>query len=328
MIQTPPTLSIVIPAYREADHLRDSLQAIRNVAAGLNVPYELLVVDDGSPDATWTILESLASEWPELRALRLARNFGKEASLLAGLTASAGQAVIIMDADLQHPPALIPEMFRLWSDGGWDVVNAVKRTRGNEGWLRRRLAGWYYALFGRLAGIEIANSADFKLLSRRVVDTICGLPERNTFFRGLVSWVGFRQTSVPFDVEARAGGVSTWSTVKLLRLAINSLVSFSAIPLQIVTLMGMAFFAFAIVLGAQTLWAKIAGEAVEGFTTIILLLLIIGGVLMIALGIIGQYLSKIYDEVKRRPRYLIHGSVPADERGETVQSLPDRERVS
>jgi glycosyltransferase involved in cell wall biosynthesis len=324
----PPTLSIVIPAYREADHLHDSLQAIRTVATGLNVPFEIVVVDDGSPDTTWKILESLSSQWPELRALRLARNFGKEASLMAGLTASAGKAVIIMDADLQHPPALIPEMFRLWADGGWDVVNAVKRTRGNEGWLRKKLAGCYYALFGRLAGIEIANSADFKLLSRRVVDTVCSLPERNTFFRGLVSWVGFRQTSLPFDVEARAGGVSTWSTVKLARLAVNSLVSFSTIPLQAVTLMGLAFLVFALVLGIQTLWAKITGEAVEGFTTIILLLLIIGAVLMIALGIIGQYLAKIYDEVKRRPRYLINGAAPADERGETVQSRQDRELVS
>lgn len=305
MRNVTPRLSIVLPAYCEGEHLADSLSVIRACAGELGVPYEMVVVDDGSPDDTWSVLQDLTKRWPELRCFRLARNFGKEGCLLAGLEASHGDAVIVMDADLQHPPALIGQMYRLWAEDGYEIVNAVKVERGDESWLKRRLTRLYYGLFARLAGVEIGNSADFKLLSRRVVETYCRLPERNTFFRGLVNWMGYRQAEIPFNVAARAGGTTNWSFLKLTRLAINSMVSFSTIPLQAVTLLGLAFMAFGVVLAAQTLWLKLSGEAIEGFTTVILLLLIIGSVLMIALGIIGQYLANIFDEVKRRPRYLI-----------------------
>lgn len=300
-----PQLSIVVPAYCEADHLANSLAVIRKHAADLGVTYELVVVDDGSPDDTWQVLQTLAQQWPELRAYRLARNFGKEGCMHAGLEASRGEAVIVMDSDLQHPPELIARMYRLWADKGCDIVNAVKVERGDETWTKRRLTRFYYDLFAALAGVEIGDSSDFKLLSRHVVETYCRLPERNTFFRGLVTWMGYRQVDIPFDVAARAGGKSNWSFLQLARLAINSIVSFSTIPLQAVTLLGLAFMAFGLMLGAEAVWQKLSGQAVEGFTTVILLLLIIGAVLMIALGIIGQYVSKIFDEVKRRPRYLI-----------------------
>ena len=305
MRNVTPRLSVVVPAYCEAEHLADSLSVIRTRAAELAVAFELVVVDDGSPDNTWDVLQNLAKQWPELRCFRLARNFGKEGCLLAGLETSRGDAVIVMDADLQHPPSLIVQMYQLWSEGGYDIVNAVKVERGDESWMKRRLTRLYYRLFARLAGVEIGNSSDFKLLSRRVVETYCRLPERNTFFRGLVNWMGYHQTDISFNVAARAGGTTNWSLLKLVRLAINSMVSFSTIPLQAVTLLGLAFMAFGLVLAAQTLWLKLSGEAIEGFTTVILLLLIIGSVLMIALGIIGQYLANIFDEVKRRPRYLI-----------------------
>lgn len=305
MKDTTPQLSIVLPAYCEAGHLADSLAIIRAHASDLGVSYELVVVDDGSPDDTWKVLQTLARQWPELRAFRLARNFGKEGCMLAGLEASCGEAVIVMDSDLQHPPELIGRMYRLWVDDGYDIVNAVKIERGDETWVKRRFTRFYYNLFAVLAGVEIGDSSDFKLLSRHVVETYCRLPERNTFFRGLVTWMGYRQADIPFNVAARAGGRSSWSFLNLARLAVNSIVSFSTVPLQAVTLLGLAFMALGVVLGAEAVWQKLSGQAVEGFTTVILLLLIIGAVLMIALGVIGQYVAKIFDEVKRRPRYLI-----------------------
>lgn len=305
MIPVVPRLSIVLPAYREAEHLKRSLIEIRDAAAGLGVPFELLVVDDGSPDQTWPVLQELAKDWSELRAFRLSRNFGKEGALIAGLDASRGDAVIIMDADLQHPPDLIPKMYRLWADEGYDVVNAVKQQRGDEGWFRRRLTRFYHRLFAALVGVEMAGSSDFKLLSRSAVDSYRLFPERNTFFRGLISWLGLNQTDLMFDVAPRAGGQTSWSFLMLAKLAINSVVSFSAIPLQAVTVLGCGFFLFALVVATQTLWVKLSGGAVEGFTTVILLQLLIGAILMIGLGIVGQYVAKIFDEVKRRPRYLI-----------------------
>ena len=336
MRNVTPRLSIVLPAYCEADHLAESLSVIRASTAELGVPYELVVVDDGSPDSTWNVLQDLGKRWPELRSFRLARNFGKEGCLLAGLEASQGDAVIVMDADLQHPPALIGQMYQLWTDDGYDIVNAVKVERGDESWTKRRLTRLYYGLFGRLAGVQIGNSSDFKLLSRHVVETYCRLPERNTFFRGLVNWMGYRQTDLPFNVATRAGGTTSWSFLKLTRLAINSMVSFSTIPLQAVTLLGLAFMAFGVVLAAQTLWLKLSGEAIEGFTTVILLLLIIGSVLMIALGIIGQYLANIFDEVKRRPRYLIREQSeamparlePAGDTDQTARRIQESDPVS
>lgn len=324
---TTPRLSIVLPAYCEAEHLADSLALIRRHVSRLGVPYELVVVDDGSPDDTWSVLQTLSRQWPELRALRLARNFGKEGCLHAGLEASYGDAVIVMDSDLQHPPELIDRMYRLWAEDGYDIVNAVKIERGDESWTKRRLTRLYYGLFARLAGVQIGDSSDFKLLSRRVVETYCRLPERNTFFRGLVTWMGYRQTDLPFNVAARAGGTSSWSFLKLVRLAVNSIVSFSTVPLQAVTLMGLAFMVFGVALGAEALWQKLSGHAVEGFTTVILLLLIIGSVLMIALGIIGQYVAKIFDEIKRRPRYLIREqSEPYRARFELVSDRDQKDR--
>ena len=327
-----PRLSIVVPVYCEGDHLADSLATIRRHVAELGQTYELVAVDDGSTDATWGVLTQLTHQWPELRTFRLARNFGKEFALLAGLEASRGEAVIVMDADLQHPPALIPELYRLWSEQGFDVVNAVKAARGDESWLKRRFAHLYYAMFSRLSGVSIGGSSDFKLLSRRVVDIYCQLPERSTFFRGLVTWMGFRQASVPFEVASRAGGSTRWSLVKLTVLAVDSMVSFSTIPLQIVTVLGMGFMLFAVVLGAQTLWLKLSGQAIGGFATVILLLLIIGSVLMIALGVIGQYVAKIFEEVKRRPRYIIgdrvdaQAAAPAIDRGRTDRTVPETGR--
>lgn len=329
-----PVLSVVVPVFCEAEHLTASVGTIRDHAAALGVPYEIILVDDGSTDATWQRAEELVARWPQLVAISLARNFGKEAAIFAGLDAAEGDAVLVMDGDLQHPPRLIAELFALWRDGGHEVINAVKRRRQNESAVKRVLAKLYYRVFERLAGVELRGSSDFKLLDRRVVEVYRNMPERNLFFRGLARWMGFRQISVAFDVDERANGRSKWSVFKLLRLAVGSIVSFSTVPLQFVTFAGAAFLLVSVILGAHALYLKFAGGAVEGFTTVILLVLFASSLIMIALGIIGQYIAKIYEEVKRRPRYIVSrhargsraaeaGALPAADRRRIRQRVPD-----
>ncbi len=316
------SISIVIPVYCEAHHIAASLKRIRSVAVTVADTVELIVVDDGSTDDTGRVLRTLTVELLELRLLSLSRNFGKEAAIRAGLEAARGQGVLVMDGDLQHPPALIPELVRLWREDGFDVVNAVKSRRGDEASLRGFFSGLYYRLFERLAGTTLQGASDFKMIDRSVVEAYCRLPERNLFFRGLVSWLGFRQTSVPFEVAAREAGGSKWSAAKLVALAVNSITAFSTIPLHFVTLTGCLFLIFSLGLGMQTLYRVLTGSAVEGFPTVILLLLISSSVLMIALGIIGQYLAKIYEEVKQRPRYLLRDQPDESHQEATISSFP------
>jgi polyisoprenyl-phosphate glycosyltransferase len=313
IVNSIPTLSIVLPAYREAEHLGSTLRAVHDQADSLGVPFEIVVVDDGSDDDTWSVLEQAAGEMPALRCLSFSRNFGKESAILAGLATARGDAVILLDADLQHPPALIAEMFRLWQSGHYKIVNAIKEHRGSESISASLAAKTFYNLFHRLSKIRLEGSSDFKLLDREVVDLYCRLPERNTFFRGIVPWLGFEQVDLPFRVAERAGGWSKWSLIKRGVLAINAIVSFSALPLHIVTLAGLVFLTFALLLGTQTVYLKLTGGAVEGFTTVILLIIIIGSILMLSLGIIGQYLAKIYEETKGRPRYLIRRQIRAQQ---------------
>ena len=309
-----PLLSIVIPAHGEAEHLERSLASIRASATTLKIPFEIVVIDDGSPDNTWPVLERLAERMPELRCASLTRCFGKEAAILAGLDIAQGAAVVLMDSDLQHPPELIPEMFKLWRDDHYKVVNGVKRHRGREPLVIALGAKLFNALFERLVRTRFAGSSDFKLLDRQVVDVYRHLPERSTFFRGLMPWLGFRQTQVTYEVQARLAGDSKWSFSKRVSLATNAIVSFSTIPLRLVTISGGLFLVFAVILAADTLYNKFAGIDVEGFATVILLTLIVGSILMLSLGIIGEYLAKIYEEVKGRPRYLIKNDIRADGR--------------
>lgn len=300
-----PELTIVIPAFREGAHLSGSLSKIADVLRRNELNFEMIVVDDGSDDDSWDILCQSAEEIGELRAISFTRNFGKEAAIAAGLAHAESAAVVVMDADLQHPPSLIPDMVRLWREQGCEIVNAVKRDRGKESAWSRIAATAFYDLFAKLTGLQLKNGSDFKLLDRKVVDAYCKLPERQLFFRGLISWFGYQQCSVPFEVERRAAGDAKWSTTARAVLATNAFTSFSAIPLQLVTLVGVFTLIVSFVLGLQTLFVWVTGRAVEGFTTVILLLLAIGAILMISLGIIGQYLARIYEELKARPRYLI-----------------------
>lgn len=298
-------ITVIIPVYNEESQICENIEIIRKHLAETGMDYMILLVDDGSTDGTWFRLKIISEEIPGIKALRLSRNFGKEAALCAGLEAFEGDACIIMDADLQHPPSLIHEMVHLWKDEGYEVVEGVKALRGNESMINRVGANLFYNILSKLSGFNIKQASDFKLLDKKVVSALRSMNEKDTFFRGMSAWVGYSRVSIPFNVGMRREGVSKWSFFKLCSLAVKAITSFSSFPLQIVTFMGVLFLAGALVLGAQTLYMKLAGLAYSGFTTVILLLLIIGSCLMISLGIIGTYIARIYDEVKGRPRYII-----------------------
>jgi glycosyltransferase involved in cell wall biosynthesis len=311
-------ISIVIPLYREGGHLRTVLAAVRDALATADALYEFVLVDDGSPDDTWAVIMEEAKRSPMLRAARLSRNFGKESALCAGLELARGNAVVVMDGDGQHPPSLLPDMVRIWRETGADIVEATKVTRGRESPLNKLSAGFFYLLWNKLSGFELEGASDFKLMNRRVVNTWLQMEERNVFFRGMTAWLGFTRVQIPFEVSERSGGQSGWSFLRRLKLALSSISSFSSLPLQFITFAGVCFLLFAIVTGAQTLLVFLTGRAVSGFATVIFLLLLIGSLLMISLGIIGEYLAHIYEEVKRRPRYVIGQLIEPDDWSSTI----------
>jgi glycosyltransferase involved in cell wall biosynthesis len=298
-------ISVIIPAYNEADQIFDNVTQIIAVLKEHKITYEFLLVNDGSTDHTWGEMKRLAQTHPHIAIINLSRNFGKEAALCAGLENAGGDACIIMDSDLQHPPQLIPEMVRLWREEGFDVVEGVKTDRGKETFWARSLALGFYQLFARATGINLDHASDYKLLDRKVVEAWKQLKESDTFFRGILAWLGYKRIQVPFQVQNRLKGNSKWSYKSRLKLAVKSIVSFSSAPLYLTTWLGVLLLMITVVLTAQTLFMKFSGKALSGFTTVILLQLTIGSFIMISLGITGLYISKIYDEVKHRPRYLV-----------------------
>ncbi|MCL2356881.1 MAG: glycosyltransferase family 2 protein [Defluviitaleaceae bacterium] len=306
-----PVLSIVIPAYNEGDSVRDVVEAVQSVTIGIKS--EIIFVDDGSGDNTWDEICALAKNYPGessgenliVRGISFSRNFGKEAAMLAGLSHARGDACAIMDCDLQHPPGVLVDMYAAWREGDVDIVQGAKHSRGKESLLYKFFAGVFYFLMKRAGGVELRDSSDFQLLDRRVVDTLMRLPERQRFFRALSTWTGFRRRRVSFKVEPRRRGKSKFNFYTSAKYALSSIISFSSAPMQMVTFVGVIFFFASVVLGGHTVHAWFSGRAVEGFTTVILLLLIIGSMLMVSLGIIGLYIGKIYDEIKQRPHYVI-----------------------
>jgi polyisoprenyl-phosphate glycosyltransferase len=312
-----PLVSVVVPVFREGSQLSSFLTAVRTSLSKCNLSYELVLVDDGSPDDTWHIITSEAKISQGICALRLSRNFGKESALCAGLEHARGDAVIVMDADGQHPPSLIPEMVRTWLSSGADIVEAVKRRRGRESLSSKVGAQLFYFILNKLSGFHFKGASDFKLLNRKAVDGWLKMHERNVFFRGMTVWMGFNTVQIPFEVVPRSAGQSTWSVLKRLKLALVGITAFSSFPLHLVTFAGVIFLALSVLLGLETLYLKVTGQAVSGFATVILLELMIGSFLMISLGIIGEYLARIYEEVKARPRYLVKESVGSGS-GETT----------
>lgn len=297
-------LSIILPACNEQDNIQNAFLTISRILKGNAIPFEIIFVDDGSSDSTYAHIQELSAQYAEAKGLSFSKNFGKEAAIFAGLEASQGACCLVMDCDLQHPPALIPEMYRLWKDG-FEVVEGVKASRGKENPLHTLCAKGFYHLISSATGIDMSQASDFKLLDRKAVDALLILPERTPFFRALSSWIGFKTASVPFEVQERASGTSKWSLWSLVKYAIRNITSFSGAPMQLVTLLGWIMLLASVVLGVQSLYRYFSGTALEGFTTVILLQLIIGSALMISLGIIGHYISRIYDEIKARPRYII-----------------------
>ncbi len=297
-------LSVIIPAYNEEESIGAAAAAISGILEKAEIPYELVFVNDGSTDGTWRKIENEAAQRPFIRGLRFSRNFGKEAAIYAGLAAAKGECCAVIDADLQHPPEKLVEMYRLWEDG-YEVVEGVKASRGEEPAAYGAFAKLFYRVISAASGIDLYNASDFKLLDRKVVDILLNMQERNAFFRALSSWVGFRSVTVSYDVQERKAGTSKWSAVSLVKYALTNISSFSAAPLQLVTVFGVLMFAVSLVLSVIALYQKITGVALGGFTTIILLQSFTGSIIMISLGIIGFYLARIYEEIKGRPRYII-----------------------
>lgn len=297
-------LSVVLPAYNEELMIKKTAQVIGEILKKEDIPYELVFVNDGSADGTWKKIEEIRETDSHIKGVCFSRNFGKESAVSAGLAQAEGSCVAVMDCDLQHPPETLVTMYRLW-ESGYQVVEGVKASRGKESFIHKMFAKTFYKIISDATGIDMSRASDFKLLDRQAVDEYLKMPERNVFFRALSSWVGFRTTYVEFDVQEREAGQSKWSFKSLVRYAVNNIASFSAAPMQIVTFCGIIFFLFAFIIGMQSLYMYFAGQAMEGFTTVILLLLIIGSILMFSLGVIGYYIAKIYDEVKMRPRYII-----------------------
>ncbi|HZS17936.1 MAG TPA: glycosyltransferase family 2 protein [Candidatus Udaeobacter sp.] len=304
-----PSISIVIPLYNEGSYLSSLLRDLKTALDETGCPFEIILIDDGSPDNTWQTIVDQAQIFPQLRAMRLSRNFGKELALCAGLERARGDAVIVMDGDGQHPPSLLPVMVKTWLSSGADIVQAVKAKRGRESASSKLGALLFYLILNKLSGFDLKGASDYKLVNRKVLDTWLAMRERNVFFRGMTAWMGFTTIQIPFEVGPRRAGKSGWSYFRRAKLALVGITTFSSFPLHLVTFAGVIFFVFAVGLGIQTLYLKLAGRAFTGFTTVILLELIVASLLMISLGIIGEYLARIYEEVKGRPRYIITDSI-------------------
>ena len=297
-------LSVILPSYNEEKMIAKATARMAEILQPEKIYYELLFIDDGSRDGTWAQINEAAGKDSHVVGVHFSRNFGKEAAMFAGLEQAKGDCCVVIDCDLQHPPEKIVEMYRLWEQG-YEVVEGIKEDRGEESGLHKFAANSFYGLISKATGMDMSSSSDFKLLDRKVVDTLNSLPERNVFFRALSFWVGYKKTSVSYCVQERTEGVSKWSTKSLIKYALTNISSFSSAPLHIVTVLGFIMLAVAFVLGIIALVQKISGVALGGFTTVILLLLFSASVIMISLGIIGYYIARIYDEIKGRPRYII-----------------------
>ena len=297
-------ISVILPAYNEEAMIEMTGNVISGILERENIPYEILFVDDGSTDRTWAGIMNLSEEKEEVRGISFSRNFGKEAAMVAGLAEAHGDCAVILDCDLQHPPEKIVEMYRLWEQG-YEVIEGVKNSRGRESWVHKLAAKTFYSLISTASGFHMENASDFKLLDRKAVDAIVGMKEKYTFFRALSTWVGFRTTSVTYNVQERAAGESKWSTSGLVRYAVNNITSFSTAPKQFVTVCGVLVFIVSFISGIIALTQKLNGQALGGFTTVILLQGFIGSIIMISLGLIGFYIARIYEELRERPKYII-----------------------
>lgn len=297
-------LSIILPSYNEEQNIENTYNVLSGLLRENDIDFELLFISDGSKDATYANICELAAKDERVRGAEFSRNFGKEAAIFAGLELAKGDAVVVMDCDLQHPPELILQMVEKWREGA-EVVEGIKSKRGKENPIHTMSTNIFYGLMSAFMKMDMKATSDFKLLDRKVVDSLLSLTEKDTFFRALSFWVGFKTEKVYYEVQERIYGKSKWSTASLIRYAVSNVTSFTTVPLKLVSVIGGIFIILSIGLGIQTLVRFIMGNAADGFTTVILLMLLIGGLILFSLGIIGNYLARVYEEVKGRPRYII-----------------------
>jgi polyisoprenyl-phosphate glycosyltransferase len=310
-LRTPTLLSVVAPVYDEQELIEDFVA--RACAAAADYEFELVLVNDGSSDRTPELLDQIAARDSRVRVIHLSRNFGHQAALTAGLEHAAGDVVAMIDADLQDPPELIPDMIAQWSQGA-DVVYAVRKQREGETAFKLATASWFYKLFDKLAQVDLEpNSGDFRLLDRRALDALLAMTERSRFLRGMTVWVGFNQTAVSYERDARHAGETKYTLRRMLRFSLDAITSFSHLPLQLATYVGilsagLAFIAIPVVIALRAF-----DSYLPGFGSITIAILLLGGIQLIAIGVIGEYVGRIYDEVKHRPLYIVR-----DERNRPV----------
>jgi glycosyltransferase involved in cell wall biosynthesis len=302
----PQLLSVVVPLHDEEDTVGELCRRIDTALT--EVPYELILVDDASTDGTPQLLDSLADGDPRVRVLHLSRNFGHQAALTAGLEHARGEAVAMLDGDLQDPPELLPQMLAHWRSGS-DVVSAVRTSRVGESRFKLATARWFYRLFAKLSDLDLTlDAGDFRLLDRRALDALLSMRERNRFLRGMSAWVGYTQTAVPYERDPRYAGETKFTLRKMLRFSLDAITSFSLRPLQLATVLGFLLSAVALLTIPIVLGLRLAGETIPGFATVLCIVLLLGGIQLITIGIIGEYVGRIYDEVKGRPLYLVRSS--------------------
>lgn len=312
-IREPRRISLVVPVYNESSNLAELHQRLnRALDAYPDLSREFVFVDDGSRDDSFAHIAALGAADPNVRGLGFARNFGKEAAMAAGLRAATGDIVVLMDSDLQHPPEVVPQLIEGWRRGA-QMVTAVRRSRATDPLGRRLFSLGFYQFFKMMCEVDIPEGAgDFRLFDRRVVDAINALPERNRFMKGITAWVGFTQAEVDFEVAERTGGVSSFNLVRLLRYAVDGLSSFSMVPLRVWSLIGVGLALLSTLYGLYLIFEAIVfGIKTPGFATIMVSTLFLSGVQLISLGVIGEYIGRIFTEVKQRPLYIVADEVGA-----------------
>ena len=307
-------LSVIVPAYNEELSVERAYYTISEILENAQIDNEIIFIDDGSTDTTYKKIKNLADKEKNIYGLHFSRNFGKEAAISAGLASAKGDAVVVIDCDLQHPPEKIVEMYRLWQEG-YEIVEGIKKTRGKESKMHGFLARRFYSVISSVVGFDMSNASDFKLLDRKVVDILNRIPEKKGFFRAISFWVGYNKATVEFEVKERLEGESKWSAIGLLKYAISNISAYSTAPMQIVTVLGVMMLIITAVFSVWALIDKIRGIALEGMTTVIIILIFIGSIMMISLGVIGYYVARIYDEIKGRPKYIVSSSCRSKETG-------------
>jgi glycosyltransferase involved in cell wall biosynthesis len=312
-LRTPTLLSVVAPVFDEQELVEEFVA--RTIAAVADYDFELVIVNDGSSDRTPELLDRIAASDPRVRVIHLSRNFGHQAALTAGLEHAVGDLVAMIDADLQDPPELILEMIERWREGS-DVVYAVRKQREGETAFKLATASWFYKLFDKLAQVDLEpNSGDFRLLDRRALDALLAMTERSRFLRGMTVWVGFTQTAVPYQRDARHAGETKYTLRKMMRFSLDAIASFSHLPLQLATYVGLLSAGVAFIAIPVVILLRIFDSYLPGFSSITIAILLLGGIQLIALGVIGEYVGRIYDEVKHRPLYIVR-----EERNRPVDS--------